>query len=550
MGRRLTLTGVLLCVGWALGGGCGPTAPKESTLMDLPPAERILAFESTGVDVEDAPHILQSLLRETCPILRAEGAQLLATYAAITDRPRAVLPALTHKDPLVRGMAQTAYIAHSRYGLAPLAMNRSVLEVEPRVLDALARMEDPGGRVDLPKVILGLQHSLRQALEKEPTTAVLAADILARVGDAGARRVLLQLVKDTEPPVLTKAIRATVRNEMGLGPTALPLAFTKGVEARRAVMRALVVSPDPRLEMLLRRGLMDKDEAVRRNAIRAIGNLGAAAPIQLLAKRLHQPGAFQADILQAMGVIGLPAADTLRQYIRAADDKTDPGLLVLAMMALAPNAGRQDIPWASSLLNDANAMVRAAAATVLGRTAHPEAQAALVAKCNDPHMLVRAAVAKALGQIGTIYAANNLLDMLNDSKPLVASMAAWGLGVSGYPAAAPALVKMMTTHTSSSRTPVRVGEMYGRPELAATEALGRIRTPQARKALRKALEAKSWHVRAAAADALRVQADRSDETIKALKQRLTDPVSVVRAAALIALESLGKTYEAGAFQAP
>jgi len=294
---------------------------------------------------------------------------------------------------------------------------------------------------------------------------------------------------------------------------------------------------------------MDDDESVRRNAIRAIGNLGAAAPVDLLAERLQQPNAFQADILQAMGIIGLPAADILRQYIRAADEETDTGLLVLAMMALAPNANRSDIPWATGLLDDPNALVRAAGASVLGRTAHPEAQAALVAKRNDRDTLVRAAIAKALGQIGTIYAANNLEDMLKDPKPLVASMAAWGLGASGYPGAVPALVKMMTTHTSSARTPVRVGEMYSRPELAAAEALGRIRTPEAREALRKALEAESWHVRAAAAAALRVQADRAAETIEALEHRLDDPVSVARANALIALESLGKTYEAGALQA-
>lgn len=546
MGRRLTLMCLVLCVGWALGGGCAP-ATKESALMQLPPAERILAFEATGVEVEGAPRILQGLLRERCPILRAQAAQLLAAYAA-ENQPRAVLPALTHKDPLVRGIAQASYIEHSRYGLAPLAMKRDVLEVEPRVLDALARLEDPGGRVDLQKVILGHQDMLRESLEKDTVTAVLAADILARTGDAGARRRLLQLVGETQPPVLTKAIRATVRNDMGLGPTALPLAFGKGVEARRAVMRALVVSPDPRLQMLLRRGLMDQDEAVRRNAIRALGNLGAAAPVDLLAERLQDPGAFQDDTLQAMGVIGLPVADTLRRYIRAADDKTDPALLVRAMMALAPNANRSDIGWASGLLDDPNTFVRAAAATVLGRTAHPEAQAALVEKRTDPDPLVRAAVAKALGQIGTIYAANHLLDMLKDRSPLVASMAAWGLGATGYPAAVPALVKMMTSHTSNTRTPVRVGEMYSRPELAATEALGRIRTAEAREALRLALEAESWHVRAAAADALRVQAERADETTQALEQRLDDPVSVVRASALIALESLGKTYEPGALQ--
>jgi HEAT repeat protein len=158
-------------------------------------------------------------------------------------------------------------------------------------------------------------------------------------------------------------------------------------------------------------------------------------------------------------------------------------------------------------------------------------------------------VAKALGQVGTIYAANHLLDMLDDPSPLVASMAAWGLGATGWLDAAPALLEVATSDGSSEGVPVRVGEMYARPELAATEALGRIRSDEARAALRAALEDESWQIRAAACDALRVAADRAEDTIAALEKRLDDPVRVVAAHALAALESLGKTYEPGAFQA-
>jgi len=542
---RLTTLGPILIGGWLLGAGCGP-APRETLpFEEMTPTEQILAFEAAGVQIEGAPPVLRRLLRHRSPIIRAHGAELLAARAA-QDQPRLVLPALAHKDPLVRGMAQASYIEHNPYGMAPVITKGAVVEVPPRVLDALARLEAPYGRVDLEQVIADRRAALRQALDTAPETAVLAADILARVGDAGARRRILELIDEADGPVLTKAVRAAVRNTMGLGPTVLPLAFDKSVDGRRAVMRAMVTSPDPRLQSLMRRGLQDVDAAVRRNAIRALGNLGASAPVDLLAAMLEGKGGETVDALRALGVIGLPAANVLRAYIRSSE--TGPALQVHAMMALAPNAGRPDIGWACSRLDADNMYLRAAAASVLGRIGHPEAQAALVAARTDTEPLVRAAVAKALGQIGTIYAANHLLDMLHDPSPLVASMAAWGLGATGYPKAVPALVKVMTTHKSRKGVPVFVGEMYGRPELAATEALGRIRSEEARTALRRALEASSWRVRAAAVDALAAAADRSDATIGALEQRLDDPVNLVRAKTLLALESLGKTYEPEALQ--
>ncbi|MFO8015409.1 MAG: HEAT repeat domain-containing protein [Phycisphaerae bacterium] len=547
MQRSVTLLGWMLLGGCLVAAGCAPSPQREDTLARLPAAEQILSIEAVGLRGEAAPPVLKRLLGDPSLVVRAQAAQLLAAVAA--DRgPGLALAALTHEDPLVRGIAQASYIEHHPYGMAPVVVDGRVAEDPPYVLEALARLGDPHGRVDLDEVIADHRATLREALEAEPETAVLAADILARIGDAGARRRLLLLAEEAEGQVLAKAVRAAVRHRMGLGPTLLPLACQRSLAGRRAAMRALVASPDPRLQMLLRRGLRDNDTAVRRNAIRAMGNLGAAAPVRLLAEFLERGDrGTTADALGALGVIGRPAEDVLREYIRTSG--AGPELQVRAMMALAPNAGRQDIPWASARLASDDTYVRAAAASVLGRIGHPESQAALVEACDDPEPLVRAAVAKALGQVGTIYAANHLLDMLDDPSPLVASMAAWGLGATGWLDAAPALIEVCTSHDSSGGVPVRVGEMYARPELAATEALGRIRSEEGRQALRTALEADAWRIRAAACDALRIAADRSEESVAALEKRLDDPVRAVAAHALAALEALGKTYEPGAFQA-
>jgi len=547
MSRRFILAAVGLCVALmvsVIGTGCGPTT-KVSELEKMSPLRRLLAIEAAGPETEGFPAVLAALLKDRSPVIRAQAAQTLATWAA-TGEARLAIPALNHRDPLVRGIAQAAYIEHSAYGLAPLVAGHNIIEVPSAILDALAEMDDRHGRVDLKAVLHGHTSALRDSMETEPETAVLAADLLARVGDAGARRHLIRLVETAEGPVRYKAIRACVRGDMSLGPTLLPLAFKGDVESRRAVMRAMVVSPDPRLRALPIKALRDGDAAVRRNAIRALGNLGGAAPIDALAAKLKGPDAEKADALRALGAIGKPAADVLRNYLRTSS-APDP-FHVTGLLALAPNANRDDIAWVAPRLKSKSKYVRAAAAAVLGRIGHPSAQAALVTALKDRDPLARAAVAKALGQIGTIYAAKQLVPLLKDPSPLVASMAAWGLGASRYADAVDALKEVAMARVSRKAAPSRVGDLYGRPELAATEALGRIGGAKAVAALRDSLKSRSRLTRATAAEALGRAGDKSPEVMADLDELLKDRTTLVRAQALLSLKTLGRTFGPGAFQ--
>jgi len=547
MSRRFAFPTFGLCAALvvsAIGTGCGPTT-EVSEFEKLPPPERILAVEAAGPETEGTAGVLGALLKDRSPIIRAQAAQTLATWAAIGE-PRLAIPALYHRDPLVRGIAQAAYLEHSAYGLAPLVTARNIIEVPPTVLDALAELGDRQGRVDLKAVILQHKQLLRDAMETDPATAVLAADLLARVGDAGARRHLIRLVQATEGPGRCKAIRASVRGDMSLGPTVLPLAFKGDVASRRAVMRALVVAPDPRLRTLPVKGLGDPDAAVRHNAIRALGNLSGAAPIDALTAKLKESGPEKADAIRALGAIGKPAADALRAYLRTTEDP-DP-FQVTGLLALAPNANRDDIAWVAPRLGSKNKYVRAAAASVLGHIGHPSAQAALVTALKDRDPLGRAAVAKALGQIGTVYAARQLVPLLKDPSPLVASMAAWGLGAAKYGDAVDALKQAVTSRPSRKAAPSRVGEMYGRPDLAALEALGRIGGAEAVATLRKSLTSRSWLTRATAAEALGEAGDTSPEVMADLDKLLNDRTNLVRAQALLSLKALGRTFGPGAFQ--
>ena len=214
------------------------------------------------------------------------------------------------------------------------------------------------------------------------------------------------------------------------------------------------------------------------------------------------------------------------------------------MLALAPYAGRDDIPWVSQRLKSPSKYTRAASLAVLGRIGNPEAQAAIMSCVKDPEPLVRASAARALGQIGTLYACKELNSLLDDPSPIVASMAAWGLGKAASVDAVPALVKVARTRPAGEAPALHISELYGGPELVAVEALGRIGGPKAVEFLRECLGSGAWRMRATAAQALATAGDGSEPVIQALEKRLKDPVNLVRAQALVSLKALGKKYEA------
>ena len=523
--------------------GCGPAAERFDK---FPPAQRLLVLEAEG-PVAGAAASAQALLDNPDPLYRASAAHLLAAWAAVGN-PYLVLPALTQSDPLVRGIAQRTYIEHTAENVAPLAVGGTLIEVPPTVLEALAELEDPQGLPDLRTEILRVRDTLRAHLAGDEWEAALATDLLARVGDAGARRHVGALADSARPEVCAKAASACTRDDMAMGPSLLPDFYNQGTVARRAVMATLVLRPDARLSDLVARGLGDLDETVRRNAIRAAGNLGAAAPIDRLAKNLQTSSGETLDTLRALGVIGRPAAPLLRRYLLARPPADD--LLAEALLAYGPQADRDDIPWIAEHLKSPSKYVRSASASALGEIAHPAAQAALMLAVDDPEPLVRACVARALGKIGTTYASRQLVVMLQDSSALVRSLAAWGLGQSRYPDAVAPLVAIARTTATATEVPLRAGRVFGRPEQAAVEALGRIGTPEAVAALLEAMESPSWLLRATAAQGFGDAHADTPAVRAALEKHLEDPVNLVRGRALLALHELGPTPTEAATEQP
>jgi HEAT repeat protein len=548
--RRVLVTAAACVLGAALlaGHGCNASRrPGDQWKSAADAATALAALEVAGPNVQGACETLADLLDAESPVLRWQAAAVLGGWAA-AGAPDIVRPALEHADPLVRSLALDAYLANSPSGRGPILVGGKVYETERPLLVALAELYDPKGYT-APAILLPDQAArLRDDLHGDAATAVLAADLLARIGDAGARRVLTELSSTSDGPVLAKIAQASIRDRMGLGPIVLPQAFQGDAAARLGVVRTLVSRPDPRLKDLLVTAMTeDADAAVRRNAIRALGNLGAAAPVDALAEALsHAPAEEKHDIVQALGAAGGPAVAALRRYV--AEGKPDAALQVTALRAMGPHATRDDIAWIAASLQSPDAPVRAAAAGALGQVAHPAAQESLMLAAGDPEPIVRANVAGALGCIGTVYGCEYLLKALEDPDALVASMAAWGLGEAKYVDGVAALAKVASNADAPMRASRRLADIAGSPRLAAIGALGKIGTEDAKSVLLIALEDKDPVVRMAAAQALGADGQATPEIQAALEKHLADPSDLVRAAALLSLEATGKTYPPGFFQ--
>jgi len=189
--------------------------------------------------------------------------------------------------------------------------------------------------------------------------------------------------------------------------------------ARRGVARQI------RVDMLNR--LAQPDSIAARNAADVLGEFHYVSSIPALSAALSNP-AFsseaRAHVAMALGHISRPAVVA---PLTAALAGSDGVVKVAAMQALQGIAGLRDGSAVSPLLGDADATVRAEAATTLGSFHDANGASALVtALQNDSSPIVRKRAAWALGEIHASSAiAGPALQnaAASDASPLVRSLA-------------------------------------------------------------------------------------------------------------------------------
>lgn len=226
----------------------------------------------------------------------------------------------------------------------------------------------------------------------------------------------------------------------------------------------------------LERLARDAVPAVRRAAVRALGELGGSA--RTLAERVADPDARVREV----AVIGLASAgtdahDALRRALTSEHAEVR-FQAALSYAEIAPDAATAILP----LLDDGDPEVRANAARALGTCQSAESVAALRLTLDDRSTRVRHEAALALARRGAAPPTDALSDALTDAELVLEALDA--LGTPEHRAAADriasltdALLRPLVVKALAARALVRMGDARGvaalRRMLAAWRSDGR-----------------------------------------------------------------------------
>jgi HEAT repeat protein len=410
-------------------------------------------------------------------------------------------------DPVSRVRRQAA-IALGALGstTAATALDAALTDRDPTVATAVVHAL---GHMPTPAVLARLATALSEA--ESPATRAAAAEALSAT--ASGQTALLAALADDDSAVRAAAASSLAVHAERLG--ALPPAEAEpilrtllqgGPAERLAAARALSAGgaedPDGAILAVLQSELARRAVATRVLACQALGYMKSDAARHSLEAALVSPSRqVRAAALQGLGAIGdalsRPAIQTA-----AAAGRVPPDIAVEVLSRLVGQAQAalpvMDLDDLSQQARDVDPDQRAAAITALGRSALPEAIAAVDAALGDRSLRVRMAA--------------------------VGARAAQG---------GPQVVAALSPRLRDARTGVR---------RQAAEALGRLRIhpppPAALRALQQALSDKNGRVRAAAARSL--AALRATSTDADLRRLLHDPDPEVQDAVRSARRTLAR----------
>src|SRR5579871_623933 len=331
------------------------------------------------------------------------------------------------------------------------AANPVALAARERVVQQLAALG--------PEALEPLIRTLR--LEMPGSLAVgraaMAALALGRMGDFRAAAPLLEALRDQRPDA------AVVR-----GAAALALGELKAEAAAAVYERALTRQSRDNWQTEIER----------------LAALRAETVVQALVEALRDP-APEVRAAAADACLDLCLAEPPETLLFAGKLKspslTDavPSPLLLAVEPLC------------EALKDANAAVRASAATALGWIGDARAAAALTRCLKDPAEACQVAAAQALGMLRSPLALKPLARALGDTSLAVRRQVAESLGRLGDPITADLLLDTLTDEEEALEV-----------RAAAARALGQLHLPQALPVLQDLLDAPEPALRLATVEAL------------------------------------------------
>jgi HEAT repeat protein len=270
-------------------------------------------------------------------------------------------------------------------------------------LDALPGL-DPA-EVDRVRDMLSLSHAARRERARLGShSASLRAEacrFAGRLGDTTAVPRLVELLCDRDPAVRREAIRA-------LGE-----------------LRAVGAVPDIADAI---EGLKEWSNLLLLMALIRMGPACGPAIGALLAEPAARSPAMLKGLLQVSSRIGMATDPAVIRSLASHDDMEIRVEAVRVLGAIEPDPRSGDVCLAA--MDDAEWPVRAIAASSLGRLRDERAVARLRGVMGDPAYWVRHHVAEAMASLGE-PGAEGLRDALDDANPFVRDMAAQALFIRG-----------------------------------------------------------------------------------------------------------------------
>jgi len=309
------------------------------------------------------------------------------------------------------------------YRVRHAAIEALVLLRDPRSFDALVPVLVADGAGESSRALVRLGSPIVPRLvarldDPNPTTRAEVASVLGRIGDPSAVEPLIQAMKDCIAPIQ--------RALAGMRP--LPTQAVLGAlrsprrEVRLWAVAELARMDDEAAIAPLVEALADEDFEVRPQVKAAIARSGPRAVTPLIAALRHADAAVRehaADLLQQIEWTPRNAAEVAHKLALARDWDE--------LIACGPDAVD---PLVAALL-DADAAVRARAATGLGAVGDPRGVPPLLGALQDGAANVRRDAVCALARLGDPRAVAPLTAcLLNDQDDDVRAEAALALGAS------------------------------------------------------------------------------------------------------------------------
>jgi HEAT repeat protein len=266
-------------------------------------------------------------------------------------------------------------------------------------LEALAGLDAAeAGRVrDMLSLSPAARHELAGLGSRSSSRRAEACRFAGRLGDTAVVPRLVELLCDRDPAVRREAIRA-------LGQ-----------------LRAVAAVPDIADAI---EGLKEWSNLLLVMALIRMGPAGAPAIGALLAEPDARPPAMLKGLLQVTSRIGVATNPAVIRALASHEDMEIRVEAVRVLGAIAPDASSADLCLAA--MDDAEWPVRAIAASSLGRLRDERALPRLLRAMGDPAYWVRHHVAEAMASMGA-SGAEALRGALGDVNPFVRDMAAQAL---------------------------------------------------------------------------------------------------------------------------